>query len=458
MHPHKDKSGNIHHPVSFHWYVMIFRCIAGFVFTLSLLTNVTLSQDWPQWRGVNRDGDIARPITPAADGPKLNWTAKIAGGYSGPTVAKGKVYVMDRVAEPNQIERVHCFDQATGENVWTHQYDAVYEGVGYPAGPRASVSIADGKAYSIGSMGHAFCFDATSGNVIWKIDFNKDYNIVANKRMPIWGISASPLIVGSNVVFHVGGSDGACIVAIDCESGKETWRALEDRAQYSAPVLMEHNMMKSIVCWTGDSVAALNPDTGEVNWRFAFPPRNMPIGIATPLIKDGHIFVTSFYDGSLMLKVNADGKSVTEVWSAVGPNEKATKSLQSIISTPIWLDDHIYGVDSYGQLRCLEAKAGQRVWENLDAVPKARWSTIHFVRNGSNGDTIWMFNERGEILLGKLSPEGFEELSRHKILDPTVGQLRRRGGVCWSHPAFANQSIIVRNDKEMKSWNLGDNE
>lgn len=449
---------------------MFLRCLPSVFFAalmlLAMCFNATVlsaqadqadqsDQDWPQWRGSDRDGILAAPIKPLESGPTLNWSAELSGGYSGPTVADGKVYVVDRVVEPEQIERVHCFDLATGETVWTHQYSAVYEGVGYPAGPRASVTIKDGKAYSIGSMGHAFCFDAATGDVKWALDFNKAYKIAESRRMPIWGISGSPLIVDGVVVFHVGGNEGACVVAIDRESGKEVWRALKDRAQYSAPVLMNHNMTRSIVCWTGDSVAALEPATGAVMWRYAFPPRNMPIGIATPLIKDGHIFVTSFYDGSLMLKVDDDGKGVTEVWSAVGPNEKKTKSLQSIISTPIWLGDHIYGVDSYGQLRCLVAATGERVWEDLSAVPQARWSTIHFVKNGVDGDTIWMFNERGEILLGKLTVAGFEEISRHPIIDPTRGQLRQRNGVCWTHPAFAAGNIIVRNDKEIKSWKLG---
>lgn len=429
---------------------------ASLVFASVFAASNIAAQDWPQWRGVNRDGVIGEAMTPAEGEPKLNWSTEIGAGYCGPTVADGKVFVMDRVTDPKQIERVHCLNQTTGEVLWTHQYDALYQGIGYPAGPRASVSIHDGKAYSIGSMGHAFCFDATNGDVVWKVDFNKQYNIVASKRMPIWGISASPLVVGSNVIFHVGGSDAACVVAIDRETGKEAWRALDDRAQYSAPMLMQHSSSQSIICWTGDSVAALNPENGDLRWRYEFTPRNMPIGVATPVIKDNQIFVTSFYDGSLMLKVSDDGESVNKVWSAVGPNERATKSLQSIISTPIWLDDHIYGVDSYGQLRCLEAKTGKRVWENLDAVPKARWSTIHFVRNGVSGDTIWMFNERGEIMLGKLTPKGFEELSRHKIIEPTRGQLRQRGGVCWSHPAFAADDIIVRNDKEIKSWKLGE--
>lgn len=412
-------------------------------------------QDWPQWRGGERDGVLVPAIKQVVDPPKLNWSSDIAAGYSGPTVAKGRVYFMDRVDEPKQIERVHCLDEKTGVPIWMYQYDAVYKGIGYTAGPRASVTLFEGKAYSIGSMGHAFCFDAASGKIVWQKDFNAEYSILANKRMPIWGIAGSPLVAGENVVFHVGGSDGACVVALDRKTGKETWRALDDRAQYSAPVLMEQNGRQSIVCWTGDSVAALKPDDGTVLWRYEFRPRNMPIGVATPIIQGDQIFVTSFYDGSLMLKVSDDGAAVEKVWSAVGPNERATKSLQSIISTPIWIGDYIYGVDSYGQLRCLEAGTGERVWENLDAVPRARWSTIHFVKNGKEPDAaIWMFNERGELMLGKLTAEGFEEISRNKIIEPTTSQLRQRGGVCWSHPAFANGSIIIRNDKQIKSWSL----
>lgn len=438
---------------------MIGKFFLGFVFAnivLLHLANLTVAaQDWPQWRGANRDGILNPAIDPIADDPQLNWESPITGGYSGPTVANGRVYVMDRVQQPEQIERVHCFDEKTGKAIWTHQYDAPYQGIGYTTGPRASVTVVDGQAFSIGSMGHAFAFDAETGSILWSKSFDDEYAISSSKRMPIWGIAASPLVVGENVVFHVGGNGGACIVAVDRKSGSPVWTALEDRAQYSAPVLMDHGGKTLIVCWTGDSIAALEPDQGKLQWRYEFKPKNMPIGIATPLIQDDQIFITSFYDGSLMLKVNQDATGVEKVWSAVGPNEKLTKSLQSIISTPIWIGDYIYGVDSYGQLRCLETQTGKRIWENLDAVPKARWSTIHFVKNGPAEDaSVWMFNERGEILLGKLSPAGFKELARDKIIEPTKGQLRQRGGVCWSHPALANGSIVVRNDSEIKSWSL----
>jgi len=94
----------------------------------------------------------------------------------------------------------------------------------------------------------------------------------------------------------------------------------------------------------------------------------------------------------------------------------------------------------------LKASNGDRVWEDLTATPKARWSNIHFVQNA---DRTWMFNERGELIIAKLSPQGFQEISRTKLIEPTNYQLNQRGGVCWSHPAFANRHVFVRNDKEI---------
>ena len=101
-------------------------------------------------------------------------------------------------------------------------------------------------------------------------------------------------------------------------------------------------------------------------------------------------------------------------------------------------------MDSYGQLRCLELLTGERIWESLDAVPKARWANIHMVEHQ---DHIWMFNESGELIICKLSPRGFDEISRAKLIKPTKGQLSR--GVCWSHPAFAYKHIYIRNDEEL---------
>jgi len=352
--------------------------------------------DWPQWRGPNRNGIWPEDgIVERFDDARLpiRWRAEIGSGYSGPTVAAGRVYVTDRLTKPAPVERVHCFDAATGEGIWSHSYRCQYEKVGYRAGPRASVTIERGTAYSLGTMGDLFCFNAANGKPLWKKHLRSDYKI----KMPIWGIAASPIIERDLLILQIGGADNACIVALDKTSGQERWRALNDRASYSAPIIIEQAGTRVLVCWTG------------VHWKHPFTPSRMVIGIATPVFRDGYLFVSGFYDGSLLLKVNPHELAVEKVWRRKGPNEKETDSLHCCISTPVLLGEHIYGVDSYGQFRCLDLLTGDRLWVSHDPVPGARWANIHMVQNN---ERIWMFNERGDLIIPKLSPNGFQEISR----------------------------------------------
>ena len=426
--------------------------LSAAVLLLGLTGPAARADDWPQWRGPRADGvwretGIVQKFK--SDRLERKWAVPIGAGYSGPTVAAGRVYVTDRLVSPSQQERVHCFDATTGAAVWKFTYDCQYVKIGYQAGPRACVTIDGGKAYSLGAMGHAFCLDAADGHLIWKRDLNADYQI----EMPIWGIAASPVIYRNLVILLIGGTPDSCVVALDKETGKEVWRSLSERGQYATPLLVKQGDQDVCVCWTGDSVSGLDPATGKLLWREAWKPRNMPIGVATPIVDQGRVFFTSFYDGSLLLKLSSKPSEVEKVWQRVGKSETATDALQSIISTPLFLGDHIYGVDSYGELRCLDAKNGDRVWENLTATPKARWSTIHFV---VNGDRQFLFNERGELIIAKLTPGGYNEISRAALIEPTEEQLRQRKGVCWSHPAYANKHVFARNDKELVCASLAE--
>jgi outer membrane protein assembly factor BamB len=416
----------------------------GVIVATLVTTGIAAGEDWPQWRGPGRDGvwretGLVEKL-PAGQIP-IKWRAEIGAGYSGPTVAKGRVYVQDRLLRPASVERVLCFDEQTGRPLWSHQYECPYGKIGYQAGPRAAVTIDDGRAYAIGATGRTFCFDAADGKLLWERNLEADYEI----DMPIWGIAGSPLVWKDLVILHIGGRE-ACIVALDKTTGREAWKALRERAQYTTPVLVEQAGQPVIVCWTGDSVAGLAAADGKVLWRHAWRPRNMPIGVATPVVAGDRVFCTSFYDGSLMLRLAADEPRAEKVWQIVGQSERNTLALHSIIGTPVFDGAHVYGVDSYGELRCLDAASGDRLWEDLTATPKARWSTIHFVRNG---DRYWLFNERGELIIARLTPQGYDELSRSKLLEPTEEQLRQRGGVCWSHPAYANKCVFARNDKEL---------
>jgi len=412
---------------------------------LLLVTSAARADDWPQWRGPKRDGvwrETGVLEKFPADGLKILWRKDISAGYCGPTVADGRVYVMDRPDTPEQqSERIHCLDAKTGKPIWSHKYDCEYR-VQYVAGPRASVTIEDGRAYALGTMGHFHCYDAATGKVLWNKELNTEYAI----RMPIWGIAASPLVDKDLVIVNIGGAGDACIVAFDKKTGEEKWRSLGDNASYSAPIIIEQAGKRVLVCWTGDAVAGLDPATGKVYWRQVMKPTRMVINIATPVIEKDRLFVSCFYDGSMMLRLLPDRTEVEQIWRRLGPDEMKTDSLHAIISTPLMEGDYIYGVDSYGELRCLDAKTGDRIWESQKAVPRARWATIHMVRNADN---IWMFNDRGDLLITRLSPDGYEEISRAHLIDPTKDQLPRGAGVCWAHPAYANKHIFIRNDKEI---------
>jgi len=408
------------------------------------------ADDWPQWRGADRDGTWREDglVDTLPDGQiPLQWSVPIGPGYSGPTVADGRVYCSDRQTNSGkQTERVLCFDSTTGSSLWTHEYEAPYT-VSYTAGPRASITIDEGKAYSVGAMGHFFCLNAITGEIIWKRDLNAEYSI----DMPIWGIAASPLVYRDLVIQQVAGTNGACMVAFEKTTGKEVWKALDERAGYSSPILIKQAGKDVLVCWTGESLSGIDPTSGEVYWSHEMKPVQMPIGIATPSVDGELIYVSSFYDGSLMVKASHDSFTSKPQWRAKGRDEKNTDALHAMIGTPIVQDGYVYGFDSYGEMRCLDATTGKRIWEDLTAVPKVRWSTVHMVRQR---DRVWMFNERGELLITKVSPSGLTIIDRAQLIEPTTVQLPKRSGVCWSHPAFAEKSIFVRSDEKLVKASL----
>lgn len=429
------------------------RCNPSRLWPLSLLAfaslllggSSSLAEDWPQWRGPDRDGrwNVQGVVDSLPDGQlPLDWSVPVGSGYSGPTVAQGRVYVMDRQGTADdQSERVLCFDSKTGKPLWQHVYPTSYK-IQYTAGPRASVTVDDGVAFAVGAMGQMHALDAAKGTVLWKHELSTEYDV----DMPIWGIAASPLVYKQLVIQQVGGSGGACIVAFDRTSGREVWRALAERAGYSSPIIVQQAGHDVLVCWTGDSLSGLDPLSGKVYWSEPMPPTKMPIGIATPSVDGDLLMVSSFYDGSLMVRLDPNKLAIEKLWHRRGQSEQKTDALHAMIGTPILSGGYVYGVDSYGQFRCLDARTGDRIWESDQAVPQARWATVHMVRQN---DRVWMFNERGELLIAKLSPQGLEILDRCQVIEPTKIQLNQRGGVVWTHPAFAEQSIFVRNDERL---------
>ncbi len=185
------------------------------------------ADDWPQWLGPQRDGvwrekGILDKFP--AGGPKILWRKPIGQGYSGPAVAGGRVYVMDRQKLGAGTERVLCLNAADGALVWKHEYACTYGKIGFPTGPRTTPLIHGGKVYMLGTMGDLFCLDAATGKPLWHRNFVKDLKA----PVPLWGWSAHPLLVGDKLICTVG-TNGCGAVAFDAGTGRELWRCSPPR-------------------------------------------------------------------------------------------------------------------------------------------------------------------------------------------------------------------------------------
>jgi outer membrane protein assembly factor BamB len=312
--------------------------------------------------------------------------------------------------------------------------------------------VRDGKVYTLGTMGDLYCLSDKDGSVVWSKNFPKDYQA----PVPMWGFAAHPLIDGDKLFCLVGGKDTE-VVAFDKNTGAEKWRALSmknSQVGYAPPMLFKVGDKTQLVIWDPEKISGLDPETGAVLWQTdkdTFRCKNS-LSVSTPRFDGDRLFITAFYEGGILLKLDKDKPGATVAWKSHdrGETPEQTETLHSIMCTPYIKDGYIYGVCSYGELRCLKEEDGSRVWEDLRATgketkPSVRWANAFLT---PQGDRWFLFNEAGDLIIAKLSPKGYEEIDRAHLLDATT-HLEGKRNVLWSHPAYANKSIYVRNDKEI---------
>ena len=436
------------------------NCVATVVLVSAFLIATVALQgdDWPEWRGAGRAGvwhETGILETFPAEGLKVRWRTPIHAGYAGPSVSAGRVFLTDsrRTVANRVIERALAIDEQTGALLWTQEWPADYTGLQliYAIGPRATPTVDGNRVYVLGAMGRLMALDAATGGIVWQKDFVRDFDA----SVPSWGMSAAPLVDGDRLIALVGGEPNAKVVAFDKQSGRELWRALSSDWEpgYNQPTIITHAGVRQLIIWHPRAISSLDPVTGKIHWEV---PSEVDMGmtVATPVHSGPHLLVTSFYNGARMLKLDPDKPGAALLWAGKSNSEVATDAIHSTISTPVIDGNYIYGIDSHGELRCLELATGKRVWETMALVKeRARWATAFLVKNG---DRYFINNDRGELVIARLSPSGFDEISRTRLIEPTHPYARRRelGAVHWSHPAYANKHIFVRNDREILKASL----
>ena len=455
------------------WRIAAVCAIAAFVGWTAGAPTLS-AKDWPQWRGAERLGlwtetGILQEFPDT--GLTVKWRVPVNGGYSGPAVAGGRVFVLDytetEASVMNGTERLLALDEDTGEVLWTHEWATTYRMLmfTYATGPRATPTVDGDRVYVTGSTGRILCLNVETGEVLWDKDTVAEYDT----NIPVWGTSSAPLVDGDLVIFLVGGEPDALVMAFDKHTGDEVWRAIESRTEmgYHQPSIIEAGGARQLIVWHPRGLTSLNPETGELFWEEEFPGRaNMTV--ADAVMSGSYLFVSGFYSGSLMMRLDQDRPAATAIWRGAnnrvlesGIEVAETTGLHSVMTTPLVVGDYIYGIGSHGQVRGLLAETGERVWEAEGLTTRNRWGSAYFVEHE---DRYFVYNENGDLIIAQFGPEGYVEHDRTHLLNPTSrsgyggarpgSRGRARHGqsdrlVVWSHPAFANRHVVLRNDEEV---------
>jgi outer membrane protein assembly factor BamB len=377
--------------------------------------------DWPQYRGLNRDGkstETGLVRSWDAAGPREVWRIPIGAGFSGVSVVGDRLYTMDA---DEDTEYALSLDAATGKTRWRVPVGPIFKD-GNGDGPRAAPTVEGERVYVLGSRGRLAALDRDSGEAAWTVDFAEAFE----SELPIWAFTSAPLVEGELHVMEAGGSGERAIAALDKRSGEVRWTAQGATIAYSAPIALDLGGRRQLVFLLKEKLVALDPD-GQELWSFPWASDG-GIKPALPVfLPPDQVLAGASYDiGAVLVKIGANGTSAEEVWSS--------RFMRTHINTAVALGDHIYGFDT-GTLRCLDARTGERDWAKRGL---GKGSLIYA------DEMFIILSERGKLVLAEATPERYRELAAHQVLE----------GRCWTAPSLANRQLYLRNHTELVRLDL----
>jgi outer membrane protein assembly factor BamB len=390
----------------------------------AVVSNRTVD-DWPQWRGANRDGKSAERgllKTWPQGGPKLVWQASGVGeGYSSFSVAHGKVYTL---GARGRTEYVVAFDEATGRKVWEVPHGERFSN-DRGDGPRGTPTVDGAQLYAFGASGDLSALDAASGKVLWKINVLQRFgggNIT-------WGLSESPLVLRDRIIVNAGGPR-ASIVAVNKKDGSDLWRSQGDPAGYSSGILHEVGGIPQGIFFTGQRVVGIDTRDGRLLWSYN-RVSNRTANVATPIAQGNRVFLSSDYGtGAALLELSASGKGI-DAREVYFTNEMRNHHASSVL-----IGDHLYGF-SGNILTAMKFDTGVVAWRDR-SVGKG---SVIFA-----DDRLYLFGENGAVGLAEANPAGYREHGRF--------QLRTGSLPTWSHPVVANGKLYLRDQDTIYAYDV----
>ena len=374
------------------------------------------AQDWPQWRGANRDGKVAGFTAPekwpSALAPK--WKTTVGSGDATPALVGDKLYVFARQGDD---EVTLCLTAADGKEVWREKY-AAQAVTGAPArhpGPRSSPTVADGKIVTLGVGGVLSCLDAASGKVVWRKD-------EFAKTWPMFFTAMSPIVVDGLCIAHLGGKEGGTVVALDLATGDAKWKWTGDGPAYASPVVMTAEGTKQIVVQTEKNVVGIAAADGKLLWQIASPAQGRFYNSATPIVDGQTVIYTGQGSGTKAVKVGKEGDAFAakEVWT--------NAELGTGFSTPVLKDGLLFGLSDKGNLYCMNAQTGKAAWTD----PTKRGGNFGAILDA--GSCVLALPSNSELIAFKPADKQYEELGKIKVSETPT----------YAHPVIAGNKIFVR--------------
>ena len=395
------------------------------------------AEDWPRWRGPRGDGSWNGPKVSERlpeKGLERVWKHDLNPGYSGVTCIRDRVYTMDRPPTDKfgQTERVLCVNALSGREMWSFSYPSEYGDLSYGKGPRASLTLHEGKVLGFGAMGHAFALDAGSGKKLWFRDLAKE----VNASRPIWGFSSSPEVVDKEILLHVAARPSGSILALDLETGKTRWQVGSDKkAGYAPPLPIFRGGRRELICWGPNRIMGLPMGGGGNLWEIPYEVK-YGVSIAKPIYREGIALVCGYWNGSRAIRLGENPGDAKLLW-------KDEEKLCGLMSQPLYRKGLCYLVERRNGLTCFELKTGKILWTDdhrLTAAGRNPQASLVWAGDGGNALSL---NAEGELVFLNLSKEGYREHWREQLVGKT-----------WAHPAYAGNRVYARSDRELVCYEL----
>ena len=393
--------------------------------------SVLSADDWPQWRGPNRDGVISRSAAPASwpEQLKPRWRVTVGEGHSSPILVGKSIYVFTR---QHGSESLSAVDLDSGKIVWQQSYSAPYTmnpaAVSHGEGPKSTPVFAGGRLYTLGISGILTCWDAVTGKVEWRKEFTRQYSGTS----PDYGAAMSPVVDNGLLIAHVGGHDNGALTAFDAASGDVKWRWTGDGPAYASPIVVELGGVRQVVTETQSNILSVASGTGQLLWKIPFTTeydQNIP----SPLVYHDELIVSGISKGIMAIRAtqNAGKWSTETVWR--------NTDIALYMSSPVASGDLLFGFSQYkkGQFFCLDLHTGATRWTG---PPRQGDNAAALI----SGENLVFLKDDANLLVAKATGQGFEPLHTYSVAQSPT----------WAHPLILRDGVVIKDTTTLARWSI----